>query len=100
MQKFKIKSLEEVKILQDKTLNEIKRDFKAQTIITAILVILALIICFMSWNTAVKYEALKKDKQALEYITEMQRSMISDLEENCRELCIEIENLKVGGNEC
>ena len=50
----------------DKTLNEIKRDFKAQTIITAILVILALIICFMSWDTAVKYEALKKDKQALD----------------------------------
>lgn len=78
----------------DKTLNEIKRDFKAQTIITAILVILALIICFMSWDTAVKYEALKKDKQALEDITEMQRSMISDLEENCKDLYIEIENLK------
>ena len=99
MQKFKIKSLEEVKILQDKTLNEIKRDFKAQTIITAILVILALIICFMSWDTAVKYEELKKDKQALEDITEMQRSMISDLEENCKDLYIEIENLKFGGNE-
>lgn len=98
MQKFKIKSLEEVKMLQDKTLNEIKRDFKAQTIITSILVILALIICFMSWDTAVKYEALKKDKQALEDITEMQRSMISDLEENCKDLYIEIENLKVGGN--
>lgn len=99
MQKFKIKSLEEVKILQDKTLNEIKRDFKAQTIITAILVILALIICFKAWDTAVKYEALKKDKQALEDITEMQRSMISNLEENCKDLYIEIENLKVGGNE-
>lgn len=78
----------------DKTLNEIKRDFKAQTMITTILVILALIICFMSWDTAVKYEALKKDKQALEDITEMQRSMISDLEENCKDLYIEIENLK------
>lgn len=94
MQKFKIKSLEEVKMLQDKTLNEIKRDFKAQTIITSILVILALIICFMAWDTAVKYEALKKDKQALEDITEMQRSMISDLEENCKDLYIEIENFK------
>ena len=82
-----------------KTLNEIKRDFKAQTIITAILVILALIICFKAWDTAVKYEALKKDKQALEDITEMQRSMISDLEENCKDLYIEIENLKFGGNE-
>lgn len=95
-----IKKYEEVKILQDKTLNEIKRDFKAQTIITAILVILALIICFCAWDTAVKYEALNKDKQALEDITEMQRSMISDLEENCKDLYIEIENLKVGGEEC
>ena len=95
---MKPKKYEEVKILQDKTLNEIKRDFKAQTIITTILVILALIICFKAWDTAVKYEALKKDKQALEDITEMQRSMISDLEENCKDLYIEIENLKVGGN--
>lgn len=96
---MKPKKYEEVKILQDKTLNEIKRDFKAQTIITAILVILSLIICFKAWDTAVKYEALKKDKQALEDITEMQRSMISDLEANCKDLYIEIENLKFGGNE-
>lgn len=80
----------------DKTLNEIKRDFKAQTIITSILVILALIICFCAWDTAVKYEALNKDKQALEDITKMQRSMISDLEENCKDLYIEIENFKQG----
>lgn len=91
---MKPKKYEEVKILQDKTLNEIKRDFKVQTIITAILVILALIICFMAWGTAVKYEALKKDKQALEDITEMQRSMISDLEANCKDLYIEIERLR------
>lgn len=91
---MKPKKYEEVKILQDKTLNKIKRDFKAQTIITAILVILALIICFKAWDTAVKYEELKKDKQALEDITKMQRSMIADLEENCKDLYIEIENLK------
>ena len=83
----------------DKTLNEIKRDFKAQTIITAILVILALIVCFKAMSLAIDYEALKKDKQALEDITEMQRSMISDLEVNCKDLYIEIENLKFGGNE-
>lgn len=91
---MKPKKYEEVKILQNKTLNEIKRDFKAQTIITAILVILSLIICFKAWDTAVKYEALKKDKQALEEITEMQRSMISDLEANCKNLYLEIEELK------
>lgn len=91
---MKPKKYEEVKMLQDKTLNEIKRDFKAQTIITTILIILALIICFMSWNTAVKYEALKKDKQALEDLTEMQSSMIADLEANCKDLYIEIERLR------
>lgn len=93
-----IKKYEEVKILQDKTLNEIKRDFKAQTIITAILVILALIICFKAWDTAVKYETLNKEKQALDDLTKTQSSMISDLEANCKDLYIEIENLKFGGN--
>ena len=93
---MKPKKYEEVKILQDKTLNEIKRDFKAQTIITAILIILALIICFKAWDTAVKYEALKKEKQALEDLTETQSSMISDLEANCKELFIQVEELKYG----
>ena len=96
---MKPKKYEEVKILQDKTLNEIKRDFKAQTIITAILVILALIICFKAWDTAVKYEALKKEKEALEDLTEAQSSMISDLEANCKDLYIEIENMKEETNE-
>lgn len=91
---MKPKKYEEVKILQDKTLNEIKRDFKAQTIITTILIILALIICFKAWDTAVKYEALKKEKQALEDLTEMQSSMIADLEANCKDLYIEIERLR------
>ena len=50
-------------------------------------------------SLAIDYEALKKEKQALEEITEMQRSMISDLEANCKDLYIEIENLKFGGNE-
>lgn len=91
---MKPKKYEEVKILQDKTVNEIKRDFKIQTIITAILVILALIICFKAWDTAVKYEALKKDKQALEDTVEMQSSMIADLEETNYKL-----NEMLGGNE-
>ena len=49
---MKPKKYEEVKILQDKTVNEIKRDFKIQTVITTILVILALKICLISWDTA------------------------------------------------
>ena len=83
----------------DKTLNEIKRDFKIQTALIIILSIMTLIVCFKLMSLAIDYEALKKDKQALEDITEMQRSMISDLEDNCKDLYIEIENLKFGGNE-
>ena len=96
---MKPKKYEEVKILQDKTLNEIKRDYKIQTVLIVIVSILALIVCFKLMSLAIDYEALKKDKQALEDITEMQRSMISDLEANCKDLYIEIENLKFGGNE-
>lgn len=93
---MKPKKYEEVNYIETgkSTLKEIKRDFKAQTIIIAILVILAPIICFMSWDTAVKYEALKKEKQALEDLTEMQSSMIADLEANCKDLYIEIERLR------
>ena len=70
----------------DKTLNEIKRDFKIQTALIIILSIMTLIVCFKLMSLAIDYEALKKDKQALEDITEMQRSMISDLEANCKNL--------------
>lgn len=45
-------------------------------------------------------ESLKVSKEQLEYdVTEMQRSMISDLEENCKDLYIEIENMKEETNE-
>ena len=77
----------------------INREFKIERIIIAILIILALIICFMSMNLAIDYEALKRENEALEGITQMQNSIISDLEANCKNLYIEIENLKFGGNE-
>lgn len=69
---FKIKPLEEVKILQDKTLNEIKRDYKIMTVFMAILIILALVICFKAWSLAIDYEALECEKQELEQVVEMQ----------------------------
>ncbi len=96
---MKIKSLEKVTYvaMRDKTLKEIKRDFKIQTIIIVILAILAIIVCFKSMKLAIDYEALKKEKQELEQVIKTQSSMISDLEENCKDLYIEIENLKFGG---
>ena len=96
---MKMKSLlEEVTRQRNKLADEIERDFKIQTVIIVILVILALIVCFKSMALAIDYEALKKEKEDLERITETQSSMISDLEENCKDLYIEIENLKFGGN--
>ena len=99
MQKYKIKSLEEVTQLRDTTLKEIKRDFNIQTVLMIILAIIALIICFKSMELAIDYEALEKEKQALEDTVEMQSSMIADLEENCKDLYIELENERFGGNE-
>ena len=98
MQRLKIRNLEEVTRQRNKLKNEIKRDFKIQTTITVILAILAIIVCFKSMALAIDYEALKKEKQELEEVTETQSSMISDLEENCKDLYIKIENLKFGGN--
>lgn len=99
MKQLKINNLEEVTKQRNKLSDEIKRDYKIQSVIIAILIILALIVCFKSMKLAINYEALKKEKQALEDLTETQSSMISDLEANCKDLYIEIENLKFGGNE-
>lgn len=98
---MKTKKYEEVNYvaMRDTTLQEIKRDFKIQTVFMIILVILALYICFKSMILARDYDILKQEKQELERLTETQSSMIADLEANCKDLYIEIENLKFGGNE-
>ena len=99
MKQLKINSLEEVTKQRNKLSDEIKRDYKIQTVLIVIVSILALIVCFKSMKLAIDYEALKKEKKALEDLTETQNSMIADLEENCKDLYIEIENLKFGENE-
>lgn len=53
--------------------------------------------CFKGLGQTVKYDALMKEKEHLETLTETQSSMISDLEDNCKDLYIEIENEKFGG---
>lgn len=97
---MKTKKYEEANYIAmgNKTLNEIKIHFKIQIILIIILVILALIICFRGMKLAIDYEALEKEKKALEDYIETQSSMISDLEENCKDLYIELENEKFGGN--
>lgn len=93
-----IKKYEEVRREQNRLSDEIKRDFKIQTVITVIVSILAIIVCFKAMSLAIDYEALEKEKQALEDTVEMQSSMIADLEENCRDLYVQLENEKYGGN--
>lgn len=93
---MKIKKHEDIKIQRNNLQDEIKRDFKIQTSIIVILVILATIICFKSLKLAIDYEVLKKEKQTLEEVIETQSSMIADLEENLRELFILIEDSKEG----
>lgn len=94
-----MKQIEEYIAKSQGELVRINRDLKGQRILIAILIILALIVCFKAMSLAIDYEALKKEKEALEDLTETQSSMISDLEANCKDLYIEIENLKFGGNE-
>ena len=76
------------------TIEEIKRDLKIQTILLIIAFILVLVICFGNIKLSIDYEALKQEKEAYEDLTEMQNSMIADLEENCNKLYIELENEK------
>ncbi len=69
-----------------------KNENKFLKILVAVLIAINLFICLKSLKLAIDYEALKIKNEDLEKVTEAQSSMISDLEENCRELCIEIEN--------
>lgn len=77
----------------------IKKAFIAVVILTVTLAIVSLVIGFKHVELGIEYEALQAEKEDLEDLTEMQSSMIADLEENCKDLYIEIENLKFGGNE-
>ena len=89
----------EITHIPNTTIKEIKI---AVHIISAIAIIVAIIGIVLGANLMIlsaEYEALNQEKQALEDLTEMQSSMIADLETNCKDLYIEIENLKFGGNE-
>jgi len=67
--------------LGNKTLKEIKTEFKIQTILMIIVIILASVICFKAMSLAIDYEALKIEKEALEDLTEMQSKEIEELKE-------------------
>lgn len=98
MQKYKIKSLEEVTYIPNTKIKEIQRGLNIITVTAIALAIIGIVLCIQHVKLAIDYETLKKEKQDLERVTETQNSIISDLEENCKDLYIKIENLKFGGN--
>lgn len=79
-----------------KEAEEIQKAFIATVILTITLAIVSLVIGFKHIELGIEYEALVQEKEALEDLTEMQSSMIADLEENCKDLFIQVENLKEG----
>ena len=94
-----MKSKGEITYIPNTTIKEIKIAVHIISAIAIIVAIIGIVVCAKHIKLAIKYEALNQEKQALEDLTETQSSMIADLETNCKDLYIEIENLKFGGNE-
>lgn len=89
----------EITYIPNTTIKEIKIAVHIISAIAIIVCVIGIVLCAKHIKLGIKYEAIKQEKQALEDLTEMQSSMIADLEANCKDLFIEIENLKFGGNE-
>lgn len=73
---------------------ELQSAFIAVIILTVLLAIISIVIGFKYVGLGIEYETLKQEKEDLEGITEMQSSMIGDLEDNCKDLFIQLEELK------
>ena len=94
-----MKPIGEVKRTDNKFVADIKRDVNILTALAIVASIIGVAVCLYNLKLTIECEDLRQEKQALEEFSETQSSMISDLEANCKDLYIEIENLKFGGNE-
>ena len=65
-------------------ISETKKALKIQTVFLYIVIALTLIITFKGMKLAIKYDKLMKENENLKGLTEMQSSIIADLEENLR----------------
>ena len=84
----------EITYMPNTTIKEIKI---AVHIISAIAIIVCVIGIVLGANLMIlsaEYEALEREKQALEELAEIQKNMINDLEINCTDLFIQVEELK------
>ena len=86
--------IEEYIAKSKKVEEELQSAFIAVIILTVLLAIISLVIGFKYVGLGIEYETLSEEKEKLEGTIEMQKSMIGDLEENSRNLFIQIEELK------
>jgi hypothetical protein len=78
--------IEEYIAKSKKVEEELQSAFIAVIILTVLLAIISIVIGFKYVGLGIEYETLKQEKEDLEELTEMQSSMIADLEENCDNL--------------
>jgi cell division protein FtsL len=76
------------------TSEDIQRAFIAVTILTVLLMVISIVIGFKHIELGIKYTALEQEKEELEELVEMQNSMITDLETNCKDLFVELDSLR------
>jgi cell division protein FtsL len=75
---------------------ELQSVFIAVVILTVLLMVISIVIGFKHIKLGIDYGELQEEKEELEGTIEMQSSMIADLEENCKDLFIQLEELKEG----
>lgn len=91
-----MKPLGDVKRTENKFVADIKRDLNIQTALAIVASIIGVAVCLYNLKLTIECEDLKKENEALEDLTEKQSSMIADLEANCKDLFIQVEELKYG----
>lgn len=76
--------------------DSINRDFKILSKVSIGMTIIALIISIACMKLGIENDSLKIENKELSKAIEMKDSMIADLEENCSELFVQVEELKYG----
>ena len=93
-----MKSKGEVTYIPNTTMNKLKRYIVIQTIGIVVLGAIGIYMCIQSIKLAAKVDSLILENEELNKAIEMKNSQISDLEENCKDLFVENQELKFGGN--
>ena len=93
-----LKKYEEVKYEANKLEKDINKGYKFFSKVSIGMTIIALIISIACMKLGIENEALILENTELNKAIEMKNSQIADLEENCKDLFIENQELKFGGN--